>query len=87
MKIQPFGERVVIKELSSEETTESGLIVSFSVGSSKKGIVEAIGEGVEYIEVGDTVVFNSTSGIPYKDGSNDYKLVSIKDVYGKIIEG
>ena len=89
MKIQPFGERIVVKLVKPEERTAGGLLMvsTVSVQSSKRGIVEAIGDGIkEYIKVGDLVIFNTNSaGIKYTDGDEDYAILSIRDVYGKII--
>ena len=86
MKIQPFGERITVRVLAQEETTESGLIVATSKEKSNKGIVEAIGEEVkDYIKVGDTVVFNLGAGTSYSDGTGDYKVLNVRDVLGKVI--
>ena len=86
MKIQPFGERITVKVIAQEETTESGLIVATSKEKSNKGIVEAIGEEVkDYIKVGDTVIFNLGAGTSYSDGTGDYKVLNVRDVLGKVI--
>lgn len=86
MKIQPFGEKVAIKILKQEEVTESGLIMSVSSSKSNKGIVEAIGDEVkDYIHVGDIVIFNLGSGVSYTDGNEDYKILNIRDILGKIV--
>lgn len=88
MKIQPFGEKVAIKVLKQEEVTESGLIVSSSSNKSNRGIVEALGEEVkDYIKVGDIVIFNLGSGVSYTDGNEDYKILNVRDILGKIVEG
>ena len=86
MKIQPFGERITVKIIAQEETTEGGLIVATSKEKSNKGIVEAIGEEVkDYIKVGDTVIFNVGAGTSYSDGSGDYKVLNIREILGKVI--
>ena len=86
MKIQPFGERITIKVIAQEETTESGLIVATSKEKSNKGIVEALGEEVkDYIKVGDTVIFTPNAGTSYSDGSGDYKILNVREVLGKVV--
>ena len=86
MKIQPFGERITIKVIAQEETTESGLIVSTSKEKSNKGIVEALGEEVkDYIKIGDIVIFNPNAGTSYSNSSGDYKILNIREVLGKVI--
>lgn len=86
MEIQPFGERIVIKVLAEEEKV-GALIVATSKDKSNKGEVVAIGEKVpDSIKVGDKVLFNLMSGVSYNTGTDDYKIINMKDVLGKIIE-
>ena len=48
MRIEPFGERVAIRVLESEETTESGLIIANpNKLSSNRGEVVALGNEVK----------------------------------------
>lgn len=87
MKIQPFGERVAIQVLPIEEVTESGLVLSVSKDKSNRGEVVALGEEApSCISVGDKVLFNKGAGLSYSDGSEDYRVISVKDVLCKIIE-
>lgn len=87
MKIQPFGERVTIKVIQDEEVTLGGLVTITSKEKSNKGIVTALGEEVkDYIKVGDTIVFNQGAGVSYTDGSDDYKVLNVRDILGRIIK-
>ena len=87
MKIQPFGERLAIKVLQPEEKTEGGLIVATSKSNSNRGEIVALGEEVkEYFKLGDKVLFVQNTGVNYTDGSEDYKILSTKDVLCKIVE-
>ena len=86
MNIQPFGERVVIKILAEEEKV-GALIVTVSKDKSNKGEVVAVGEGVTApITIGDKVLFNLSSGVSYSTSSEEYKILNIKDILGKIIK-
>lgn len=64
MNIKPLGNRILVKQLSTEEVTASGIVLPASNEREKpnQGIVKAVGTGeliAEYgIKVGDTVVFN-----------------------------
>ena len=88
MEIQPFGDRVVIKVVQPETKSEGGLIMATSKQASNRGIVEAVGENVTgNIKAGDTVIFNLGSGVSYSTSSADYKILSVKDILGKIIKG
>lgn len=87
MKIQPFGERVAIQVLPIEEVTESGLVLAVNKNESNRGKVVALGEGTpDCVSIGDKVLFNRGSGLAYTDGSEDYKIINIKDILCKIIE-
>ena len=87
MKIEPFGERVAIKVLQPEETTAGGLIVATSKSKSNRGEIVAIGGDVtKYFNVGDKVIFSIGAGVSYTNGTEDYKILSTKDVLCKIIE-
>ena len=87
MKIEPFGERVAIKVIPVEETTESGLIMATSKSNSNRGEVIALGEEVKkYFQLGDKVIFTRGAGVDYTDGTEDYKILSTKDVLCKVIE-
>lgn len=87
MKIQPLGERVAIRVLPIEEVTESGLVIAVDKSKSNRGQVVSLGENTgSYISVGDKVLFNKGVGLAYTDGSEDYKVISTKDILCKIIE-
>jgi chaperonin GroES len=64
MNIKPLGNRVLVKQLSVEEVTASGIVLPSNSDKEKpnQGIVKAVGDGKlieEYgIKVGDTIVFN-----------------------------
>lgn len=87
MKIEPFGERIAIKIVPLEETTAGGLIVATSKEKSNRGEIVAISDEVKGLTVGETIIFAVGSGVGYTDGSNDYRIINVKDVIGKIIKG
>jgi chaperonin GroES len=64
MNIKPLGNRVLVKQLSTEEVTASGIVLPTDSQKEKpnQGIVKAVGTGElisKYgIKVGDTIVFN-----------------------------
>lgn len=96
MKIQPFGDRVVIKLLPMEETTEGGLLLApVSISKTNRGEVVAVGEGITLqdgtikplsIKVGDVVIFSSSCGIEYKATSETFKILSYKEIFGKVVK-
>ena len=94
--IQPLGNRVLVRVLMPEETTEGGLLVRpVSKNDSDKGIVEALGEGTlldngEYkpinLKVGDKVLFTPMTGTLIKTAKEDYRLMSARDILGRFVE-
>ena len=88
MKIQPFGDRVVIKLLVQEENI-GGLIVPVSKEKTNRGVVVAVGDGEEVskIVVGDVVIFQLGTGLNYSTEKDDYKVLNARDIVGRIIEG
>lgn len=94
-KIQPLGDRVLIREIEAEEggKTESGIIIPDSVKEdrgAKKGEVIAVGAG-RYddgdllpmsVKVGDTVLYQWGDTIKIKD--EEYVMVSESNIIGVI---
>jgi co-chaperonin GroES (HSP10) len=87
MKIQPIGEKVAVKVIKEDEVTLGGLVTVVQKGNSNKGLIVALGEEVtEYLHEGDTVIFNRGSGVSYTDGTDDYLVLNVRDILGKVIE-
>ena len=86
MQIQPFGERLVIKVINPEEKV-GALIVATSKEKSNRGQIVAISDEVQSnLKVGDIVVFSIGAGVSYTSGNEDYKIINVKDVLGKVVE-
>lgn len=94
MNIKPLGNRILVKQLSIEEVTASGIVLPVSADKEKpnQGIVKAVGKGElieEYgIKVGDTVVFNgygiaevevTEEGANGTSSKEKYKIVYVAD--------
>ena len=96
LKIQPFGDRIVVKILTSEENVNGSLLLTpVSVENSNKGEVVAVGEGINLpdgtvkpltIKEKDIVLFNTGAGTEYKTVDSTYKILSYRDVLGKVVE-
>ena len=88
MKIQPLGDRVVIKLLIQEENI-GGLIVPVSKEKTNRGVVVAVGDGEEVskIALGDVILFQLGTGLNYSTEKDDYKVLNARDIVGKVIEG
>ena len=94
--IQPFGERILVRVITPEETSVGGLLVKpVDKESSNKGIVEAVGEGTLLqdgtirplsLKEGDGVLFNSGAGTKLYDGNEVYRLLHVRDVLGILVK-
>jgi chaperonin GroES len=86
MKIKPLGNRVLVKQLSSEEVTKSGIVLPDTADKEKKaqGKIVELGAGEEIktlgLKVGDTVVFGKYSGDEV-EMEEDGKKVEYKVLY------
>ncbi len=89
MNIKPLGNRVLVKQLSTEEVTASGIVLPSDTQKEKpnQGIVKAVGNGElikEYgIKEGDTIVFNGYGiaevEVDEEGVKEKYKIVYVAD--------
>ncbi|GHV38666.1 10 kDa chaperonin [Clostridia bacterium] len=89
MKLQPLGDRVVLKQLEAEETTKSGIVLPTS-GKEKpqEAEVVAVGPGgvVDGKEIkmevkqGDRVIYSKYAGTEVKLDKQEYIIVRQSDI-------
>ena len=87
MKVKPLGNRVLVKQLSSEEVTKSGIVLPATADKEKKaqGKIVELGNGSEIaalgLKVGYTVVFGKYAGEEVELEENgekvDYKILYV----------
>ncbi|MBE6720428.1 MAG: co-chaperone GroES [Ruminococcaceae bacterium] len=85
MTIKPLADRVLLKALEAEETTESGLILAASAQEKPEmSEVIAVGTGTDEhpmtVKVGDKVIISKYSGTQVKLEGTEYTIADIKDV-------
>ena len=94
MKLQPLGDRVVVKVKDDDESkTPSGLVIPDTAKEKPQlGEVIAVGPG-EFddgarvpidVVVGDTVVFSKYGGTEVKLESEEYLILSSRDLLAVI---
>ena len=96
VSIKPLEDRVVVRPLEAEQVTASGLIIPDTAKEKpQEGEVVAVGEGrfddkgariPMDVKVGDKVVFSKYGGTELTYGSEEYLVLSQRDVLA-IIEG
>ena len=89
MNIKPLGDRVVIKAVEVEETTNSGIILTASA-QEKPQVAEVVAvgpgglvDGKEVkmeVKIGDRVITSKYSGTEVKFDKNEYTIVRQGDI-------
>lgn len=89
MQIKPLGDRVVIKNVESEETTKSGIILT-GAAKEKPQMAEvlAVGPGgnvdgkeiVMQVKVGQKVIYSKYAGTEVKIDSQELIIVRQNDI-------
>lgn len=88
MKLNPIGERIVIRKLEKEETTASGIVLPSSAQEEPQyAEVVAISEKVKNddelkntVKVGDRVIYQKYAGTNVKFGEDQFVVVKLEDV-------
>ena len=82
MRFQALGDRVLVKR-KEEKTTKTGIIIPDNVKEKPlEGEVMSVGEGVEAISVGDTILFGKYSGSDIVIDGEDFIIMLKEDVVG-----
>ena len=89
MKLVPLGDRVVLKQLEAEETTNSGIVLPGQAQEKpQQAEVIAVGpggvvDGKEVkmeVAVGDKVIYSKYSGTEVKLDNEEYIIVKQSDI-------
>jgi len=94
MAIKPLSDKIVIKVIDESEKTSGGIFIPDSAKEKpQKGEVTAVGPGKVLdngqrepmdVKVGDKILYAKYSGTDVKVDSNEYKILSVKDVLAVI---
>ncbi|HMP79658.1 MAG TPA: co-chaperone GroES [Pirellulaceae bacterium] len=90
MRIEPIGEKVVVKRLDADETTSGGILLPDSAREkSRQGRVLSVGAGKllangtrqhPQVREGDRVVFSSYAGTEIKLNGDELLIMSESDI-------
>ncbi len=96
LKLQPLGDRVVIRRDESEGTTAGGIVLPESAKDKPaRGVVLSVGDGKQLndgtrselqVKAGDCVIFSSYAGETFKVDDEDLLLMREDDLLA-IIDG
>ena len=94
LKIEPLGDRVLVKPLSEEQKTKGGIILPDTAKEKpQRGVVEAVGPGKldekgnripMEIKKGDKVIYQKYTGSEIKEGEDEYLILRESDIIAKI---
>jgi chaperonin GroES len=95
MQLSPLGDRVVVKALSAEEVTKSGIVLPDTAEKEKpeQGEIIAIGPGKLLengqrapmsVAVGDTVVFKKYGPDEVEVDDEEYLILAEEDILATI---
>ena len=94
IRLQPMGERIVVKRVESEETTAGGIVLPDSAREKPaRGTVVAVGSGrllddgsraESQLNNGDVVLFSSYAGEQVESDDVEYLLMREDDVLAVI---
>lgn len=95
MKIRPIHDKVVIKPITEDEVTKSGIVLpdTMDKGRPEKGEVMAVGSGklladgqrsAMTVKVGDIVVFKKYSPDEVKIDGTEYLVIAEENIIGII---
>ena len=93
-KIQPLGERVLVKPMAREEVSRGGIVLPDTVKEKpQEGEVLAVGAGKRSdkgehipmeIKIGDIVLYAKYGGSDVKVGEKEYLIMRESDVLAKV---
>ncbi len=90
MKLEPMGERVLVKIVEPEMKTASGIYIpSTAQEKPQQGIIVAIGNEVDEdsgLKEGDKILFAKYSGTEVKLDGVDHLVLDVSDILAKILE-
>lgn len=80
MKLQAFGENIVVIRDPVAKETQSGIILPDNGKKPTTGEVESLGKAVKGVTWGDKVAFSSYAGTDIEVEGKTYTVIASKDI-------
>ncbi|HLF17392.1 MAG TPA: co-chaperone GroES [Candidatus Omnitrophota bacterium] len=90
MKLQPLGDRIIVKQLEAEEITKGGIVLPDTAKEKpQEGEVLAVGKGkvsdegkvhALEVKVGDRILYGKYSGTEFKVDGEEVLVIKEEDV-------
>ena len=94
VKIQPLGDRVIVKPLEAKEVRKSGIIIPETAKEKpQEGEVIAVGKGKVAddgklvpmeVKAGDKILYGKYSGTEIKINDEEYLIMREEDILGLV---
>ena len=86
MKINPLGDRILVKAKAVEEKTASGIYIPQTAQEKTQiATVVAIGDDESIkVKVGDEVIHDKYAGTQFKDNGDEYLILNYADILAVI---
>jgi chaperonin GroES len=90
MTIKPVGNRLLVKPITAEEKTKSGIVLPDTIDKEKKteGEILALGQGEDLaklnLAIGQKIIFGKYAGDEIKKDHEEYKILNHEDVLAVI---
>ncbi len=83
MKFKPLKDRVFVSYTEEMEKTAGGIYIPESAKEkSQKGKIEAIGDEVKSVKVGEVILFDKYSGSKISMDNVEYLILKEEDILG-----
>lgn len=97
IELVPLSDRIVIQDIPDDGQTAGGIYIPDSVmkSATQKATVISLGGGAllasgarvsPEVEVGDTILYNRMSGLEIKVDLVSYKVITERDIIGRIVQ-
>jgi chaperonin GroES len=95
VKLQPYGDRVVVTAVKDEEVLSSGIVIPDTAKEKPlQGEVVAVGPGKWEdgkqrpldVKNGDRILYRKYAGQEFKLGTDEYLVIEEKDILGKVLK-
>jgi len=93
-KLEPLGDRIVVKAAEQETQTKSGIFIPDSAKERpQEGTIVAAGPGkvgddgkriAMELKTGDTVIYSKFAGTEFTDDGEEYLIMKESDVLAKL---
>ena len=88
MTLQPLADRIIMQQLTAEETTKSGTVLPGSAQEKPKmADVLSVGKDVKEIKAGDQVIYKSYGPDEVKLDGVEYMIAKEEDVLAVVKGG